>query len=286
MKTLDCNSLGLLLSAYVDDELVGEDREAFVAHLAQCARCRAAVAQEQESMRLLGAAAPLHRAPPRLRAAVEQLVKDHLSRRAGSLRSRWRPLLAAGLLLAATGTAWRLWPRERPAPITGASEFAALGVDTHLRHGRGQLPLEVRSEQPQEVARWFSGRVPFQLTLPDYPMGADERKPYQLMGGRLISFHGDYAAYVAYRMEERPISLLVTSASDVLPEGGVTVASGSLTFHLESVAGLKVITWSDRGLTYALVSDLREDGAQSCLVCHGNEAERRKLEGLRRPPKL
>jgi anti-sigma factor RsiW len=105
-----------------------------------------------------------------------------------------------------------------------------------------------------------------------------------LMGGRLVAFHGDYAAYVAHRMDERPISLLVTSASAVQPEGGVRVSSGAFTFHLESVAGLKVISWTDRGLTYALVSDLREDGAQSCLVCHGTEPERRKLDGLRRPP--
>ena len=54
--------------------------------------------------------------------------------------------------------------------------------------------------------------------------------------------------------------------------------------EIESVAGLKVITWTGRGLTYALVSDLAEDGAQSRLVCHGTARERRKLEGLRRTP--
>jgi anti-sigma factor RsiW len=134
------------------------------------------------------------------------------------------------------------------------------------------------------VADWFAGRVPFHLTLPDYPVGAGERKPYTLVGGRLVAFDGDYAAYVAYRMQDRPISLLVTSSAAARPAGGVEVTSGRLTFHLESVAGLKVITWVDHGLTYALVSDLREDGARSCLVCHGTEQERRKLEGLRRPP--
>jgi hypothetical protein len=41
-----------------------------------------------------------------------------------------------------------------------------------------------------------------------------------------------------------------------------------LTFHYNAIHGLKVITWSDRGLTYALVSDLEERGQQSCIVCH------------------
>jgi len=102
--------------------------------------------------------------------------------------------------------------------------------------------------------------------------------------GRLISFKNDAAAFVAYRMEDRPISLLVTSASLVRPAGGDVVASGNLRFHIESVDGLKVITWTDNGLTYALASDLDVEGARSCLVCHGSPEERRKVEPLARAP--
>jgi hypothetical protein len=63
------------------------------------------------------------------------------------------------------------------------------------------------------------------------------------------------------------------------------VTSGGLTFFLESVAGLNVITWTDKGLTYALASDLEVSGERSCLVCHGSPEERRKIEGFSsRPP--
>jgi anti-sigma factor RsiW len=279
MRPIDCDGVAAFASAYVDGELVGEDLVAFETHVRECARCRAAVAEEDALASLIRSAGPLHRAPAGLREAVARSLRSRPRRRLGL------GAVAAAVVIAASGAGlvWR--DRPRPAPIAVApSEFASLGVDTHLRHVRGQLPLEVRSEQPQAVARWFDGRVPFRLALPEYPVGDGERKPYTLIGGRLVSFHGDYAAYVVYRMEERPISLLVTSSATVTPEGGATVGSGGLTFHLESVAGLKVITWTDRGLTYALVSDLPEDGAQSCLVCHGTERERRKLEGLRRPP--
>jgi anti-sigma factor RsiW len=175
---------------------------------------------------------------------------------------------AAAALLAVAATVW--WGGSpRPAPKARAgSTFASVAVDAHLRHVRGQLPLEVRSESPEEVSRWFEGRVPFHLQLPDYPVGTGEEKPYRLTGGRLIAFQDDYAAYVAYGMEGRPISLLVTSASRVSPSGGEVVRSGSLAFHVESVAGLKVITWTDNGLTYALASDLAVGGARSCIVCH------------------
>lgn len=47
-----------------------------------------------------------------------------------------------------------------------------------------------------------------------------------------------------------------------------------------SVSGLEVITWTDKGLTYALASDLAVTGSKSCMVCHGSAAERRKFEGL------
>jgi anti-sigma factor RsiW len=151
-------------------------------------------------------------------------------------------------------------------------------VDTHLRYARGQLPLEVASDRPEAVSGWFEGRVPFHLALPAYPVAPGESKPYRLEGGRLVSFQREYAAYVAYRMDGQPVSLLVTSSDRVRPQGGEVVTSGALRFHVESVAGLNVITWSDKGLTYALASDVAVPGARSCLVCHGSPSERRRLE--------
>jgi hypothetical protein len=61
------------------------------------------------------------------------------------------------------------------------------------------------------------------------------------------------------------------------------VAQG-LTFHFNSIFGFKVITWSDRGLTYALVSDLEERGLQSCIVCHQGTKDRDLIEGLKPKP--
>lgn len=83
-------------------------------------------------------------------------------------------------------------------------------------------------------------------------------------------------------METRPISLLVTSETQVMPAGGEVIPFGSLTFHQKAVSGLKVITWTDKGLTYALVSDLAVDGERSRLVCHGSLKERRRIERFSR----
>jgi hypothetical protein len=96
-----------------------------------------------------------------------------------------------------------------------------------------------------------------------------------------VNYRNDYAAYVAYRMHERPISLLMTSDSIAQPSGGEEIISKGITFHCDSVNGLKVISWSDRGLTYALVSDLEERGQQSCMLCHQGTKDRDFIQGLK-----
>ena len=283
MTAFTCESARRLVLAYVDGELVGEERDFFEAHVESCDACRHAIRDEVALGHALDRALPTDHAPDDLRARVEAMFAA--PRRARSIARRWAVAAAAAVALAVVG-GYALGRRvPLPAPVVEAApsvsrDLAALAADTHLRYTRGQLPLEVDSSQPDVVSGFFSGRVPFHLALPDYPVGPGESKPYRLLGGRLVAFRGDYAAYVAYRLGDRPISLLVTSAALVQPHGGETVAFGLLVFHQRSVRGLKVITWTDKGLTYSLASDLSVSGAQSCAVCHGSPEERRRLEGF------
>ncbi len=290
MSATGCDALRRLVSPYLDGELLGEDRAAFESHVRGCASCAASLEQEHAVVLAVQESLPLYQAPESLRRRVAELARlpepavsaaPPGPTAAGARPSRLVVGLLAGSVAALALAASLLFRAPRSAePPRAAGAFASLAVDTHLRHARGQLPLEVRSEAASEVSRFFEGRVPFHLTLPDYPVGPGEQKPYRLVGGRLVAFEDDYAAYVAYQMSDRPISLLVTSAERVRPEGGEAVAQGGLTFHIESVAGLKVITWSDKGLTYALASDLAVTGSRSCMVCHGSARERGKFEGL------
>lgn len=275
-----CDAFRRLISPYLDGELVDEERADFEAHVGGCAACRKSLEDEREVVDALQRGArPVPPAPSELRVRVDRMLAD--AGRPEAAASRWGgPLVVAASLVAIALVAATLLQRSSALPPRTPTTFAALAADTHLRHARGQLPLEVRSDVAADVSRFFEGRVPFHFTLPDYPVGPGEHKAYHLDGGRLIAFEDDYTAYVAYRMEGRPISLLVTSADRVRPAGGAEVVSGGLTFHIESIAGLKVITWSDKGLTYALVSDLAVTGSRSCIVCHGSDSERRKIEGL------
>jgi anti-sigma factor RsiW len=275
-----CRTAAPLVTAYIDGELAGEERSAFEAHVGGCRQCRQRLDEERAVVAAVRGSLPLYGAPDPLRDRVERLLE-----RAPRGRRRLSPpwaWVAAGLAGAALAGAAVVRSARAPAPPAAwsAAEFAAVAVDTHLRYARRQLPLDVASDRADVVSAWFAGRLPFHLALPDYPLGPGERKPYRLEGGRLVSFRGEDTAYVAYRMDEEPVSLLVTSSDRVRPAGGEIVRSGALEFHVESVAGLNLITWSHQGLTYALASDVAVPGTRSCLVCHGSAAERRRLEPL------
>src|SRR5262249_55134947 len=125
------------------------------------------------------------------------------------------------------------------------------------------------------------GKVSFSLELPNYQEASGQEKLYRLEGARLVGFKNDYAAFVAYQMRQRPITLVVTSNSVAMPSGEQQVVSKGLKFHYDTINGLKVITWtSHRGLTYALVSDLVDRGHQSCMVCHEGTKDRDFIESL------
>jgi hypothetical protein len=156
-----------------------------------------------------------------------------------------------------------------------------MAVQTHQRYVRGQLPLEISSVSPEQISSWFTNKVSFILELPSYQEASGQEKIYSLEGARLVGFNKDYAAYVAYQMRQRPISLVVTSNSVALPSGGVEIIMKDQTFHYDSIDGYKVMTWSHRGLTYALVSDLEQFGHQSCMVCHAGTKDRDLIESLK-----
>jgi anti-sigma factor RsiW len=294
---ISCEEILARINLYLDDELRDGEQAIVESHLAGCQPCRDALTNQRRLLEGVREFRPLYKASPELRARVENILNDApapyaappgLRRRiqkslwqSGAPRWSAQKIAAAVVLVLFIALAviwqagWRTDKRHKP------SDFAMMAVDTHSRHQRGMLPLEIMSTSPEAISKWFAGKVSFGLTLPNYQEISGQEKLYTLEGARLVGFKNDYAAYVAYEMNSRPISLVVTSYEVAQPSGGEEISSKGLTFHYDSVDGLKVITWSDRGLTYALVSDLAERGQQSCMVCHIGTKDRNFLEDLK-----
>lgn len=279
----NCADIRERLSLYLDNELQGDERAAFEAHARACQSCASYIEKERAFLSAIRGSGPLHEASPELRTKVSEMLAGSQPVASRPSRLKWiLPIAAAVLVLLLPLVVWRgLRQMNPPAANSDPSKFALMAAESHLRHARGQLPLEMESTQPQDISAWFANKVNFNVKLPSYQESSGQEKLYTLEGARLVGYENDYAAYVAYNMKDRPISLVITSELVAKPSGGEQIVAGRLTFHYNAIEGLKVLTWSDRGLTYALVSDLEERGQESCIVCHEGAKDRPFIEPLK-----
>jgi hypothetical protein len=160
-----------------------------------------------------------------------------------------------------------------------AADYVETAVTTHRSYLDGNLALGIRSDSPEQVTSWFTGKVPFQFRLPQSTPGSIPT--YQLAGASLVSYRGSPAALVVYEKHNERISLLVASSQSAVVAGGEEVRSGALTFHYRTDQGFKVVTWSNHGLTYALVSAVAGSARESCMVCHQSMADHQNFRSNR-----
>jgi anti-sigma factor RsiW len=156
-----------------------------------------------------------------------------------------------------------------------ASEYVDAALSAHRDYLSGQLPLEIRSDSSQAVTGWLAGKVAFPFRLPDSQVQSSGAPAYRLLGARVVDYRGSQAGLVTYEAPQKEtISLLVASSNYAVVAGGVEVRSGKLVFHHRIDSGFQIITWSNHGLAYALVSRAAGSALGSCLVCHQSMADR------------
>ncbi len=265
-----CAEAAASIPLYIDNELTIGEMLLVEKHLEECRACRDRFDRLRSVADNLRAAAPLYVPSPEAVRQVRDLVAAHTR---ADWRRRFLAAAAAVFVLVSIPAVYLLSRRSSDA----FTDFAAAA---HLRYVTGAAPLDVSTDRPELVSRWFARRLPFQFQVPDYVNRPDSAKRYSLTGARLLEYRNQDVAYLAYRMNERPISLLVSSSRGVVPEGGQIFNTGGIDFHFSSDRGLRLIAWRDRALSYAIVSDLDVTGAESCVICHGSPADRRKIERL------
>ena len=276
-----CDEVSLKALRYLEDRLQGQELDDFRAHLGVCSNCRTSVETERALSQLLHRTRPLYSAPPALRAQVAAAVEQH-SASIGARENFYERLLcvvgsgfadpvrrvARLRLLAATLAVAALVLAFVPHAVrqVHAANYVETAAATHRNYLDGNLALGVRSDSPEEVTAWCTGKVPFQFRLPQSSPGSIPT--YRLAGASLLSYRGSPAALVVYEKQKERISLVVASSQSAPVAGGEEVRSGKLTFHYRTAAGFNVITWSNHGLSYALVSSVSGSARESCMVCH------------------
>jgi len=273
---------------YLDNALTGQKLEDLHAHLAVCSNCRERLEEELALSSLLRDARPLYSAPQALRARLAAAAIEQASGSSpASDRSRktriqnwtrwWRDVIQSAFSwkpLTAMTVALVLSLVFLPGAVqrVRAMDYVQAATEIHRSYLAGALPLQCRSHSPEVVTAWFAGKTPFHFQLP-FQSVPNGKAVYGLAGASLVSYKGSPAALIAYETSTEKISLLVASSKSAVVAGGEEVRSGSLTFHYRSGANSEVITWTNHGLAYALVSPLTGSPQHSCLVCHQNMAD-------------
>jgi anti-sigma factor RsiW len=259
---------------YVGDELSPAQAEALRKHIDECVLCQRRLEQERLLSGVLRESRPLYAAPQTLRARVAERMarkrRNLLYRMAADLRSAldWRHsfLVAVAATLAVVFITATV--RERRAEA-----FVDAALAAHREYVGGGLRLEIRSDNPQVVSSWVKEKVPFRFQLPSYQRTPRETSAYRLVGATLTHLQGSPAAIIAYAMANEKISLLAVSSESTVAAGGQETRSRGLTFHERGDGTFRIFTWTNHGVTYALVSSLATPGRNSCLVCHQNMAD-------------
>lgn len=266
------------LLRYLDHDLSGRELEYFRNHLEGCTHCQARLEQEQRLSKLLRRSRPLYTMPPESRAQIlgmmEQESPSVQARRQWwqsvcVLAFRWNVLVPASVVIALC-----LFAVPDIVQNARAASYVQCALATHTKYVSGKLNPELRSHSAQEITAWFGGKVPFQFRLPSSEPASESNASYQLVGASVVNYHGRPAGLVIYDGLNASVSLLIASGKSAVIAGGDEVRYGVLLFHYHSEGEYKVITWTNHGLSYALVSSIAGSAQNSCMVCHHNLADR------------
>jgi anti-sigma factor RsiW len=193
-------------------------------HLAECARCANAVVAALHSRRAVRDAMAFPAASSALRL---RLMKQA---RAPRVMAPWWITVAAvlGMVVVLSTTALR---RESQPALPEL-------IDMHVTMLAGANPVDVISTNRHSVRPWFEGRVSFGVPVPDLAS-----TPFQLIGGRVVYWHGSQVAYLLVGKGAHRISVFVLRPQDAPKTLGTAGPS------------LNALSWQDFGLTFIAVAD-------------------------------
>ncbi len=244
-----CAGIRRCVDAYLDGEFADHERGELEAHIGECEACRAVVKQQSDWRAEFKKAAPKESASAdlmaRIRDRIEEEARPELSWRKWAMRVL--PVAAAaGLVLSFAGQRF----------LGGHAALSPVIADAISKHQRN-LPLEVTGGSDQ-VKDWYAGKVDFPVRPPQFRR-ALAAHPVSLMGGRLANIRDRQAAYLRYEVDGNRVSVFIFDPGDLAISAGRKQKIGNRDVFLDVERGYNVVLYQDRGVSYAVASDLAED---------------------------
>ena len=217
--------------------VVSEDMLESKRHINDCRECREFFEGERAFGSMLRQRAAKDELPAGLRQGILKTapVRDTRSRLLYKLLS-----IAAILILFAGGYIFKIH--------RDTMSLAGNIIEDHIGF-LSYSGIQITSTNHDEVKAWFGGRVDFGVNVPELSA--------RLKGARLCLLDKKRLALVFYELNGSQISLFMTD--ELNPKrlfSGKEVEVRGKKVRIMEQKGYNLLLWQDRGLTYALVSDL------------------------------
>src|ERR1700716_3915278 len=234
---MTCDEAEILLHALIDGELDAGHARAVEDHIADCPRCAAQLAAYREMSKATASARLRYAAPPALRRRIEAALPQA---RAPNRRAVLRGFAMGSAVsaIAASGLFAIVVRNDDEARIE--SEV----VSAHLRSLQAGHLTDVISTDQHTVKPWFNGKLDVAPPVVDLTA-----QGFTLIGGRLDYVDARAIGAVVYRRRQHVINLFVSQTANTEHRSAKT----------DTVQGVNIRRWSDRGLNYWAVSDLARD---------------------------
>jgi anti-sigma factor (TIGR02949 family) len=236
---MNCTELSQFIQVYVDGELDEADRREFEEHLRGCGNCLAQADYERRFKDAIRARIPKVAAPVPLRMRIVESLRQQPKRSGFQKILVWSSIPALSAVLAVVAFTWTL--------TSGFTPLVDEAVDRHSN----PAPIEVNTNDSDEVEAWFRSKVNFHVALPRFAAG-----DMSLMGARLSHLAERQAALVRYRHGVHEYSLLVFSDPGGAMEMKRCQLMGTEKLCVSESRGYSIAVWRSRGLAYSLVGDL------------------------------
>jgi len=265
-----CGDVDMLVHPYLDGELVAEERVLVEEHVAGCPRCRELVGHEatfRENLRARLRPRPsVATATPAAPEPLRQRVLEALDRADASGTGPARPARrwAAPLGALATAAAIALFFGGSSIPGLGGrlgggnSALVEAAIAGHMKN----LPVEVGGTD-DEIRAWMRGKVSVPVRPPTIHLVRLSSQP-RLIGARVSHLQARDAGQIIYRVGSSQVTVYVFDPSGMEVTAAPGQGSSSRVVdgrdvYLTERSGYSVALYRDRGVGYALASDLDED---------------------------
>jgi len=261
------------LAAFAEHQLDAQEQARVGAHVAACDQCTRALADVRRGIALANELEPI---------PMPSNVANAIRARTIPAR-RWRPSLAAAAVLAMMVGAASYWQLNRPwaTMLTLKAAPTSFELDGRNIHAAlaGTAELDYLPRDDRDAWEWLAAqRGPVAGLLPNH--SADERDRFRVAGAAVRTVGGARASVVSYRIDGKPVTLVLANRRDVPGAPPAGLLSKPI-MHRRDENGANVLTWSVGGGTYVMVSELDDAGQRACSVCHTGQRFQTAIASLR-----